>query len=140
MKVIIAGSRDIKDGNILRAAMDSCEWFNAVPLDEVEIVQGGAPGIDALAKQWAKLHKKHGVKHKEFKADWNRWGTSAGPLRNREMARYADALIAIPKPGKPGPRSGTWNMIAQAKAQSEAGRNLLIFVFDPETMKEIVTE
>jgi hypothetical protein len=132
MKIIIAGSRDIKDPGVLAAAMDACKWFTDLPYNEIEIVEGGAPGIDALAKKWAKAHKKDGVRHKAFPADWTRWGQSAGPLRNRDMARYADALIAIPKHPKPTPRSGTWNMISQAQAQSEAGRDLLIFIYHPE--------
>ena len=32
---------------------------------------------------------------KEFHPDWNKYGKSAGPKRNLQMAEYADALIAF---------------------------------------------
>ncbi len=30
-----------------------------------------------------------------FAADWNKYGKKAGPVRNRKMADYAEALIAV---------------------------------------------
>jgi len=93
----------------------------------LEIVEGGARGVDTLAKKWAKAQKKAGkpVRPKQFRADWDKWGTSAGPIRNRAMAIYLReaaktgevvGVIAIPSK-KRSVGSGTWNMVAQAWAQ-----------------------
>jgi len=43
---------------------------------------------------WRGLHYgvESGLVVKIFKADWNRHGRAAGPIRNREMAAYADGV------------------------------------------------
>jgi hypothetical protein len=46
---------------------------------------------------------------KQFPADWNKYGKAAGPIRNAQMAKYADAVILFP-----GGR-GTANMRKLAK-------------------------
>lgn len=53
---------------------------------EVEIVVGDAWGVDKVVRDWCKFNK---IDYKEFKADWTKFGVSAGPRRNREMAKYA---------------------------------------------------
>lgn len=60
-----------------------------------------------MGEGWA---KRKGIPVKRFPADWNQYGRRAGPLRNREMARYADALIAI----WDGKSRGTRSMIDEA--------------------------
>lgn len=70
-----------------------------------EVVSGCARGADAGGEAWA---KQRGVPVKYFPADWDKYGRSAGPRRNQQMAEYAEALIAFP-----GGR-GTANMVNQA--------------------------
>jgi hypothetical protein len=48
---------------------------------------------------------------KEFPANWVEHGRAAGPIRNGQMADYADALIAV----WDGKSKGTGNMINQAR-------------------------
>lgn len=86
MKTIIAGGRDITDHKHLTDAVKSCPWS----VDEV--VCGGARGVDQLGAVYAYAMKKP-IKH--FPADWNTHGKAAGPIRNAQMAEYADALILI---------------------------------------------
>ena len=58
-----------------------------------EIVQGGCPtGADFAAKL---LARRANYEMTEFPADWKKYGPSAGPKRNAQMAEYADALILI---------------------------------------------
>ena len=57
-----------------------------------EVVCGGAKGVDSLGKQWAEEHQ---VPVTMFPANWEKYGKSAGPKRNQEMAEYAEALIAV---------------------------------------------
>jgi len=96
MKVIIAGGRDITDPNLVLEAIDK-SWFNIT-----EVVCGMARGVDTLGKEWAEAH---GIPVKEFPANWSKFHRAAGPIRNAEMAKYADALIAIMKPGSKGTKS-----------------------------------
>lgn len=53
---------------------------------EIIIIQGGCPtGGDYLARKYA-LTK--GYKLEEFQADWNKYGKSAGYIRNKQMHKY----------------------------------------------------
>ena len=79
-------------------------------LESIEIVEGGATGIDFLAKSYA-ISKN--IKRKEFPADWDKHGRAAGPIRNKQMAEYSDILIAFRYVDNPS--RGTENMIRQAK-------------------------
>lgn len=57
-----------------------------------EIVSGGASGIDACGEMFA---QSIGIPVKIFEADWKTHGKAAGPIRNKEMAEYADILLLI---------------------------------------------
>ena len=101
MKVIIAGTRDYTDYNELVDTVKRTCWTIT------EVVSGGAKGADALGEQYAKTYN---IPLTVFKADWNKHGKAAGPIRNREMAKYADGLIAF----WDGVSKGTGNMITEA--------------------------
>ncbi len=106
MKIIIAGCRDIigrVSFNLVTYAMAECK-FRPV----LEVVCGMAPGIDMAGHWWANRNK---IPVKQFPADWKTHGKFAGPRRNYEMARYADALVAI----WDGESKGTANMIGAMK-------------------------
>jgi hypothetical protein len=103
MKVIIAGGRTFNDYDLLCRKCDRILSLQKV----VEIVSGMAKGADALGERYA---KKHGYQIKQFPADWDKHGKSAGYKRNAEMAQYADALIAF----WDGESKGTKHMIELA--------------------------
>lgn len=86
MKVIIAGSRTITS----RVPVD--EAIKRSGFEITEVISGCASGVDRLGEGWA---ADHDTPIKRFPADWNQHGKRAGYLRNAEMARYADGLIAI---------------------------------------------
>jgi len=115
MKAIIAGSRRIyKDNtvNFIQEIVDK-SGFN------IEIlVCGMAHGVDMMAHFWA---RETGIPIKEFPADWDKYGKSAGPIRNQEMLKYADALIAI----WDGESKGTKHMISIAKK-----KGIKVFIYD----------
>lgn len=110
-KVIIAGPRDFNDKDYIYKELDNIFYLIQQNLnkEKIEIVQGGANGVDALAKQYA---RNYDMPCKEFKADWKQHGKAAGPIRNKEMAEYSNMLIAF-QPGLP--TKGTQNMIKTAK-------------------------
>lgn len=60
------------------------------------LICGGAPGVDTLAD---KLAKQKGFKVKVMKADWGRYGDSAGPIRNSAMIQEKpDTVYCLPYP------------------------------------------
>lgn len=98
MKTIIAGSRTITDHLPVRKAIAQAQ---AKGLVITEVVSGGARGTDTLGEQWAYYR---GIPVKRFNADWDRYGRSAGYRRNEQMARYAEALVAVWDGTSPGTR------------------------------------
>lgn len=88
MRLIIAGSRDITDYDLIVEKLDVI--LSAYMPDEV--VSGGARGVDSLGEQWAIAHQ---IPIKRFPADWRQYGKSAGYKRNVEMAAYATHLVAF---------------------------------------------
>mgnify|MGYP003335305129 CR=1 FL=1 len=106
MKVIIAGSRDITDISVVAPILtEAFVQLNIVK--PPEIVSGGAKGVDHIGEIFA---KHIGYDLKVFPADWNKHGKAAGPIRNKQMAEYADAAIVIHNGSR-----GSLNMIEQMK-------------------------
>lgn len=105
-RVIIAGGRGFKDYDLLTKTMN--HLLSRVN-DDITVVCGKARGADTLGEQYA---KEHGYSVQYFPADWSRYGKSAGYLRNTEMAKNADALVAF----WDGASLGTRHMIEIAKA------------------------
>jgi len=92
VKLIIAGGRDIRPGyGFIDDAIKMLKPYRDEPIRE--IVCGGAQGVDSEGEHWASHHK--GVSVEYFRADWNKYGKAAGPVRNKKMAEYADALLLI---------------------------------------------
>ena len=108
-RIIIAGGRDFSDYDKLKDHVDECinEALTEHRGSEIIIVSGKAKGADSLGERYA---KEKGYKIAEYPADWKKNGRAAGPIRNKQMAENADALIAF----WDGKSSGTKNMIDQA--------------------------
>jgi len=104
MKIIIAGGRDFKNASLLATTMDTI----LRGVETVTIVSGGARGADSLGEWYAGCHN---IPVTIFKADWGKYGKSAGYRRNEEMAQNADALVAFWN----GKSKGTKHMIDLAK-------------------------
>lgn len=104
-RVIIAGGRDFQDYAYLKQTMDHL-LVNIT--DEITVVCGEARGADLLGKRYA---KERGYVVHSYPADWNTYGKAAGFVRNKEMAKNADALVAF----WDGKSSGTKHMIETAR-------------------------
>ena len=72
------------------------------------LIHGGCSGADKLSAEWA---DGLDIPTRAYPAEWDKFGSAAGPLRNQEMIDYEkpDALVAFP-----GGR-GTADMVARAK-------------------------
>lgn len=75
-----------------------------------EVVSGCAPGADNYGEIWA---EGHNIRVKRFPADWNKHGRAAGPIRNSEMADYAEQCVAV----WDGKSRGTGDMVRKAQAK-----------------------
>lgn len=107
MKLIIAGSRD------LDLTFDQLDDIidNFDISDITEVVSGVAKGVDLAGEYWA-VRRLNPIPVKRFPADWGALGKSAGPIRNQQMAEYADIALVIMKQG--GSR-GSMDMINKMK-------------------------
>jgi len=101
MRTIIAGSRDFHDYQTVVDAIEESRFTITT------VISGGAKGVDALGERYA---EEMNINLKIFRADWEKNGRAAGPIRNRKMAENADALIAV----WDGQSRGTKNMIETA--------------------------
>jgi len=115
MKVIIAGSRDIHDYEIVKEAVKASGFHIT------EVVSGHARGVDQNGECWA---FDNDVPFKIFEANWQEYGRSAGPKRNMDMANYVGTnggLIAV----WDGLSRGTKHMIEYANS-----KGLQVFVYN----------
>ena len=97
--------RDYHEYDTLLAAVAESKF------EITEVVSGGASGVDALGERYA---KENGIPLRIFPADWAKHGNAAGPIRNKEMANYADALIAL----WDGLSRGTGSMVGYARLKN----------------------
>ena len=93
MKLLIAGSRTFTDYQKL------CQVLAPDRHRIAQVLTGGARGADALGKRWAWSKQ---VPWKGFKADWERFGKSAGVRRNDQMAQAGDVLVVFGNTPSPG--------------------------------------
>jgi hypothetical protein len=100
----------VEESALVRATLDRLHAEGPI-----RIVEGGAPGADRRAQDWAADRR---VPCRTMRADWSRYGKAAGPRRNAEMLavlvaerdRGADVLVVAFPGGK-----GTADMVARAR-------------------------
>lgn len=80
---LVAGSRDFEDVRTLERVIGDVIAPHTF-FDEIVIVEGGARGVDTMAREYA---KKRGLQWIEIKPNWKQYGRAAGPKRNDEMVR-----------------------------------------------------
>lgn len=123
-RIIIAGTRNADSLSTNKEVCFRCikygiiklkRLYPEITLQDIEIVQGGAKGADKFGKQFA---RKFGISSKQFDANWEQFGKSAGYKRNVEMAEYtsvADITMLIAFPAKDTESKGTYHMIDIAR-------------------------
>lgn len=85
MRIAIVGSRDYPDLDAVAA------YVNDLP-EGTTVVSGGARGVDQVAVMTASLRN---LPVDVYKADWDRYGKSAGYRRNIDIVANADKLVAF---------------------------------------------
>lgn len=87
-KVVVAGGRTFNDYKNLVRNLD----IILSRIENVEIVSGCAKGADRLGERYA---RERGLALKQFPADWDKHGKSAGFRRNEAMAKYGTHVIVF---------------------------------------------
>lgn len=88
MDIIIAGSRNL---DIRPDFINSCiELFGLNPIETV--FSGHSGKVDLAGESWANIWQ---VGTKLFPANWDKYNKAAGPIRNKDMAQCAGALLLI---------------------------------------------
>lgn len=108
MKLIVAGSREIIDEEFVSGWLDKMNCA----LNISEVVSGTCRGPDTFGEDWA---RENWVHIKRFPANWDEFGRAAGPIRNREMAKYADVAIVFISQGSRGAKNMMEEMIKERK-------------------------
>ncbi len=99
-QVLVCGGRKFKDKETLFTVLNSIKIS--------KVIHGGAKGADSLAKEWAETHD---IPQVGIPADWERYGKSAGPIRNQQMLDIYKPDLVIAFPGG----RGTADMIKRAR-------------------------
>jgi hypothetical protein len=106
-KVLACGGRDYDDREKVYHVLDA---LLAKIGPDMLLINGGAPGADTLAREWAVDRR---VDHLTLFARWEIFGKSAGPIRNRAMAKKKPRLVVAFHPNLDESK-GTRDMIAIA--------------------------
>ncbi len=99
-----------------------CMAIEMSGLEITEVVSGAGGSVDVSGERWAAAHDIHVT---QFIPDWDKFGTGAGPIRNQQMAKYAEALIAV----WDGRSHGTRDMIGKAK---RLGLTVKVYLWTPK--------
>lgn len=86
-KVLVTGSRDFKDYQIVYDALDEI-YADGLPMI---VIHGAARGADSFADTWA-VHRKN-VTVVRVPADWDNDGWGAGPRRNDAMLELGPRVV-----------------------------------------------
>lgn len=85
MRVAIVGSRSFTNQILLNDVLDFTPNITS-------IVSGGADGADTFARYYANAK---GIPLTEYLPDWNTYGKRAGYLRNEQIIKDCDYVIAF---------------------------------------------
>lgn len=104
IRILVTGGREYDDHHHVFAILDHTkEKLNG----NFIIIQGGASGVDNYALDWATMH---GIPVITEKADWEKHGKAAGPIRNQAMIDKHEPDLVLAFPGG----KGTDDMIKRA--------------------------
>ena len=117
MKIAIVGSREIIDCQFIESKLLEVLKLNNIAIENVELVSGGARGVDFCAEQIA---KKYGLSIRIFFPNYQKFNKKAPLIRNTLIVQNSDLVIAFPS----ATSRGTYDTINKAK---KLKRKLYIF-------------
>lgn len=105
MKLAIVGGRNFNDYHLL---LEKLYFFFEAHSQFDTLISGGAKGADSLGERWA---NHWGIKIERYLPDWDKYGKSAGFIRNQLIVDACDIVIAF----WDGKSKGTADTINKAK-------------------------
>jgi hypothetical protein len=84
MKVAVIGSRTFNDYELVKETLTK--------LDITLLISGGAKGADSLGERYA---NENNITTLIFKPDWERHGRGAGMVRNTDIVKNSDIVVAF---------------------------------------------
>lgn len=124
MKLAVIGSRNFTDYNLLKRELDALNNIT-------EVVSGAAKGTDELAKKYA---LENNITLVEFPADYKTYGHKAPHIRNDQIIKYSDKLIAF----WDGQSKGTQSVFRKADKKGKLLK-VIPFVEDLESFVNRIT-
>ena len=106
-RLVVAGSRGFDSYERLSAELDKY----LAGRSNVTIISGTARGADRLGEKYAQAH---GYKIEQMPAQWAKYHQGAGPIRNKQMVKTADAVLVF----WDNESTGTKNIIECARAEN----------------------
>lgn len=88
MKLAVVGSRNFQDYDLLRSKLSKINDETPITL----ILSGGAQGADCLGEFFA---EENNIPTQIFKPDWKKFGRAAGVIRNEDIIKNSDQVIAF---------------------------------------------
>ena len=120
--IAIVGGRDVDNFCFVESEFLNLVKEKKLELSDIVIVSGGARGVDSFARQIAEGFDLTLV---EIIPDWDKYGKRAGFMRNKEIIKISDIVLAVPGPAS----KGTWHSIEVAK---EMKKEVIIKVYRGE--------
>ena len=88
-RIVVAGSRNYNDYNVAKAFIR--ETVKMIKTNII-IVSGGCRGADMLGERYA---AENGLSVERYLPEWDKYGKSAGIIRNKKMAEVCDFAICF---------------------------------------------
>jgi len=108
VRVLVCGGRYWNDAEAIRR-----ELVALGPSVEC-VIHGGADGADTLA---GRVAAELGIPVRVFRAEWDRYGRAAGPIRNTRMLDEGQPDLVLAFHADLSRSRGTADMVAKARAR-----------------------
>jgi hypothetical protein len=114
--LVVSGTRNAPRPGQIESALAAIRAGGTIR----RVFVGDSRGVDTIACRWLRQAK---IKHTIYEAEWSRYGSAAGPLRNECMVKAALGvagdpsaclLLAFPLRGSRSASPGTWSTIEVA--------------------------
>lgn len=89
-KLLVCGSRSISDKEWVKENIETYWYWNLACYNFPVMIEGEARGVDTFAKEYAQENE---WEIESYPADWEKYGKSAGYIRNEIMVKAADEVL-----------------------------------------------
>ena len=138
MRILVCGSRDWANGDLIWATLDGWSLTSARAggdhsgrkVRNLIIIEGGQrkwdkegrfwKGADFHAGRWAKFFA---AEHESYPADWSNHGKAAGPMRNQQMLEVCKPELVLAFTNDLSKSKGTRDMVLRAQ---KAGTRVIV--------------